>query len=253
MTAPVSRPCPSCGTMTTSAFCSNCGAAVGSRRCGACGAALANGVRFCGACGTPAEGVATRAGAKGNRNTTFAYLGIGLAVLAVVLALVWSNASPPAASPAATGTGDPTAIDLASMTPRERFDRLYDRVMRAAESGDQGTVDQFSPMALAAYAQLEAFDADARYHAAMIRMHTGDPVGASALADTIRSESATHLFSYVIHATLARQRGDSARMSSERAGFLRHYDAELAAQRPEYQQHQFILDQMQSEARAGQP
>ena len=151
------------------------------------------------------------------------------------------------------GNGDPTAIDLASMTPRERFDRLYDRVMRAAESGDQGTVDQFSPMALAAYTQLDAVDADARYHAAMIRMHTGDPAGAAALADTIRSESASHLFSYVIHATLARQRGDSARMRAERTGFLQHYDAELAAQRPEYQQHRFILDQMQTDARADVP
>jgi hypothetical protein len=247
MTGPAPRPCPSCGTLTNAAFCSQCGAAVGSRRCGSCGTAISDGARFCGQCGTAAGGAA-RAGSSSNRATTLAYLGTGIAVLAVVLALVWSNATP-TDSPVSTGTGDPTAIDLASMTPRERFDRLYDRVMRAAESGDQSTVDQFSPMALSAYTQLDAFDADARYHAAMIRMHTGDPAGAAALADTIRTEASSHLFSYVIHATLARQRGDSARMLSERTEFLRHYDAELAALRPEYQQHQFILDQMQADAR----
>jgi hypothetical protein len=226
---------------------------MGSRRCAGCGASLASGVRFCGQCGSAVGATAAGAGTAGNRRTTLAYLGVGLTVLAVVLALVWSNATPSAPVSPVAAAGDPSAIDLASMTPRERFDRLYDRVMRAAESGDQATVDQFSPMALAAYTQLEAVDADARYHAAMIRMHTGDPAGAAALADTIRNESASHLFSYVIHATLARQRGDSARMSTERAGFLEHYDAELAAQRPEYQQHQFILDQMQSDARSGRP
>lgn len=253
MIGPVPRPCPSCGTMTTGAYCSQCGSSVGGRRCGACGAELAGGARFCGACGVAAIGPRRHGPSPGNRATTWAYLGIGVAVLAVVLVLVWSNATPAAVRASGGSGGDPTTIDLASMTPRERFDRLYDRVMRAAESGDQATVDQFSPMALAAYTQLESLDADARYHAAMIRMHTGDPSGAAALADTIRNESASHLFSYVIHATLARQRGDSARMVRERAGFLQHYDAELAAQRPEYQQHQFILDQMQGEARAGQP
>jgi hypothetical protein len=182
----------------------------------------------------------------------WAYLLVGVAVIAVVLALVWSNATPTPTA-AAPATGDPTAIDLSTMTPRERFDRLYDRVMRAAESGDEATVTQFSPMALAAYAQLDAVDADARYHAAMIRMHTGDPAGATALADTIRAEAPDHLFSFVIHATLARQRGDQARLQAEYAGFLERYDDELAAQRPEYALHQFILDQVRDQARAGAP
>jgi hypothetical protein len=61
------------------------------------------------------------------------------------------------------------------------------------------------------------------------------------------------LFSFVIHATLARQRGDQARLRLEHAGFLEHYDAELAAQRPEYGQHQFILDQVRDQARADVP
>lgn len=247
-------PCPSCGTMTTGAFCSQCGTAVTGRRCPACGAALAAGARFCGQCGAAAGTNAGEGAATGNRQALWAYLLVGVAVLGVVLALVWSSASPPpAVEPTATGTGDPTAIDLASMTPRERFDRLYDRVMRAAESGDDATVNQFAPMALAAYSQLDGFDADARYHAAMIRMHTSDPAGAAALADTIRVEAPSHLFSYVIHATLARQRGDPAAMRTEQDGFLRHYDAELAAQRPEYAQHKFILDQMMEQARAATP
>lgn len=244
-------PCPSCGTATTGAFCAQCGAAVGPRRCPSCGTAVAPTARFCGQCGAAVSGIANGSVGKTNRSTTWAYLGIGVTLMAVVLTLVWRSASPPPASPTPTSAGDPTAIDLSAMTPRERFDRLYDRVMRAAENGDEATVTQFSPMALAAYSQLDAIDTDARYHAAMIRMHTSDPDGATALADTIRLEAPTHLFSYVIFATLARQRGDQARLTAEYQGFMQRYDAELAAQRPEYAQHKFILDQMVEQARAG--
>ena len=64
------------------------------------------------------------------------------------------------------------------MSPRERFDRLYNRIMQAAESGDEATVTRFTPMALMAYAQLDSLDADARYHAALLELHTGDVAGA---------------------------------------------------------------------------
>ena len=48
--------------------------------------------------------------------------------------------------------GAPGALpDLASMTPREQFDRLYNRVMQASEQGDTATANRFSPMALQAY------------------------------------------------------------------------------------------------------
>ena len=40
------------------------------------------------------------------------------------------------------------------------------------------------------------------------------------------------------------------RMREEQAGFLRHYEAEMAAKREEYKLHTFILDQFVSEARA---
>ena len=45
--------------------------------------------------------------------------------------------------------------------------------MAAAQSGDEPTVSRFTPMALMAYAQLDTIDADARYHAALLEVHTG--------------------------------------------------------------------------------
>jgi hypothetical protein len=186
----------------------------------------------------------------------WAYLLAGIVVLGVVLVAVWAGADK---APDTAATPDPVAqqgaaaIDLTTMTPRERFDRLYDRVMRASEGGDEATVTQFAPMALAAYEQLDSIDTDARYHAAMIRMHTGDLPGAAALADTIRIAMPTHLFSYVIHGTLARQRRDQARLREEQASFLQHYQPEMALERPEYSQHAVILDQFVGEARAAKP
>lgn len=263
MSAPTTpRTCSTCGQTSVGAFCVGCGAALDTRWCTACGGGIPAGGRFCSGCGTAvavraatggapeAAQVAPRAAAPG-----WLFLAVGVIALVAVLALVWPRgpaASPPQAGAAPVAGGGAAAIDLSTMTPREQFDRLYDRVMRAAENGDDATVTQFSPMALGAYAQLLPgdVDADARYHAAMIRMHTDDLAGAAALADTIRAEAPDHLFSYVIHGTLARQRGDQTRLKTEQAEFLKRYAAEMAAERPEYGLHTFILDQFVGEARA---
>src|SRR5262249_54956783 len=75
--------------------------------------------------------------------------------------------------------------DLSRMSPRERFDRLWDRVMRAAEGQANDTGTMFTPMALAAYGQLDSVDTDARLHPAMIHVAVGELAAAKALADTI--------------------------------------------------------------------
>lgn len=259
-----SAPCPACGVRGTGAFCAQCGAARDARFCRACGATVAAGTRFCATCGTSVaarQEAAPTAGAlhaPGTAVPAWVYLGGGAVAVAAILWLVWPRGPEPtpvdqpvAVNNGSAPAGNPAAIDLSTMTPREQFDSLYNRVMTAAENGDDGTVTQFAPMALGAYSQLLPgdVDADARYHAAMIRMHTNDPTGAAALADTIRAEQPSHLFSFVIQGTLARQRKDAARLLEEQRGFMKHYDAEMAAKRSEYEHHAFILNQFVGEAR----
>lgn len=142
--------------------------------------------------------------------------------------------------------------DLASLTPREQFDRLYNRVMQAAEGGDANTVTTFMPMALMAYQQLSdsVRDADARYHAAMLKLHSDDAAGALALADTILTENPKHLFGYVIRGNAAKWQQDQGALSSAYREFLQHYDAEVDAKRPEYGHHQTLLDGFRQEAGA---
>jgi hypothetical protein len=132
----------------------------------------------------------------------------------------------------------------------ERFDRLYERSMRASESGDTATVERFAPMALLAYAQLDSIDADARYHAALLRLHTGDISGAAALGDSILAITPGHLFGYVVQATVGRWRHDEPATKAAYAGFLSHYDAEVRVARPEYAAHKMIMDDMHQRAQA---
>jgi hypothetical protein len=97
---------------------------------------------------------------------------------------------------------------------------------------------------------LDAVDPDARYHAAMLRLHTGDAPGAAALADTILAAVPTHLFGYLIRGTLARWQRDESALTLARRMFVANYDEEQSANRPEYRDHKTILDRFLEEARS---
>jgi hypothetical protein len=147
----------------------------------------------------------------------------------------------------APGGGGP-APDISQMTPRQRFDRLFNRIMQAAEQGDSAQVVRFTPMALGAYAQLDTTDADARYHAAVLRLQVGDAAGAAALADTILAQSPGHLFGYLIRGTAARLTNDTAARAQAEHDFLAHYNAEMAAARIEYREHGPVVEEFKNEA-----
>jgi hypothetical protein len=168
-----------------------------------------------------------------------------------------SSAAPPAVpdmANAGAATGEPgsrppgPAPDISGMSPRERFDRLFNRIMQAGQRGDSIEIQRFTPMALGAYEQLDTRDIDARYHAAVLRLQTGDALGAVALADTILAESPGHLFGYVIRGTAAGMANDSAARAQAQRDFLAHYAAEVGANRVEYLEHRPVLDEFKREA-----
>jgi hypothetical protein len=178
-----------------------------------------------------------------------------VAVIAAVLVFVsrsGSSAPPPAeaaAAPFADGGGNGVPPDLSQMSPRDQFDRLYNRIMTASEQGDTATANRFSPMALMAYQNLPEVDQDARYHAAMLRLHGGDIPGAQALADSIGTLQKGHLFGYVLNAAIARFARDAARERQMYQGYLENLDREMAAGRLEYQDHKTMLDNFTKQAR----
>jgi hypothetical protein len=200
--------------------------------------------------------VGTGSAAQGRADRTpWIIAGAALVALLVVLLVMVSRSSPAptvaaaAEQGAAPVEGDGGAPpDISNMSPRERFDRLYNRVMRAAQSGDEATVTRFTPMALMAYGQLDSIDADARYHAALLEVHSGDVAGPTALADTILLREPGHLFGYIIRGTVARWKKDDKALGRAYAGFLEHYDAEMKAARPEYADHKVSVDEFHQQA-----
>jgi hypothetical protein len=188
---------------------------------------------------------------------------IAVAVLAALGVARWRGEAPSAppadAAPAAPGSAAPPAgeaappPDISSMTPKERFDRLYQRVMTATRTGDAATSQRFMPMALAAYEMLDSASADTRYHAAMLRLHSGDAAGARALGDSIVRKDSTNLLGYVLLGTVARFQRDSSTLKRISAAFLRHYDREIARDRPEYTEHRTAISDFRREASGKAP
>ena len=271
MTAPSSTTtCAACGATASGNFCASCGASLAERACTHCRAPLSPQARFCHRCGQPAAGSAPAgaapagtAPAAASRTPWLVAAGVIALLLGTIIYKVWSDAPTPAGAPvmanagnagnAAGGPGVPgptgPAPDISNMSPRERFDRLFNRVMEAAERGDTATVFTFTPMALGAYAQLDTIDADARYHAAVLQMQIGEFAPALALADTILAEQPGHLFGYVVRGTVARFRNDAAALDRAHREFQANDARETAAKRVEYLEHKPILDEFRSQAR----
>ena len=176
---------------------------------------------------------------------------------AVLLARSRGGAAPAAAAVATDGSAGPAAPagaipDISNMTPDERFDRLYRRVMQAARTGDTMSA-KLAPMALGAYEMLDSADADTRYHAALIRLHIGDAAGAAALGDTILAGDSTNLLGYVARGMAYRWARDTVRLQPVYAAFRRHVAAELKRGRPEYTEHSMILGEFREAAEGRSP
>jgi hypothetical protein len=156
-------------------------------------------------------------------------------------------AGTPGAGP---GTRPGAPPDISQMTPRERFLRLHDRVMGAAESGDTATANRFAPMAIAAYGMLDSVDIDARYHAGALYIRTGDNRAALALADTIQAESKNNLMAELLRLEVAQAQKNQSAETRARTAFLSHYDAQLALNRPEYVEHKAMLADIRKQLQA---
>ena len=217
--------------------------------CAACGAPGSG--NFCSSCGASRGGV--REVAPVRDRTPWIVAGVSAAGMLGLLLFTLARQSPVQPVAASAAMGGPVAAgesppDLSAMSPRERFNRLYNRVMRAAQAGDEATVSRFTPMALAAYEMLDSLDADARYHAALIRAHTGDVEAARALGDSILARTPGHLLGYVVLGTAARWRKDDKALQQAYRAFLAKYDAEMKAKRPEYSEHRFSIDEFRRAA-----
>jgi hypothetical protein len=210
--------CPACGTETNAE----------SRYCPHCGKSLA-------------------AGAGRPQALPWILAGATVAALSAVLLVRLTARPSPAEAPASSTAMQ--APDISNMTPRERADRLFNRVMSAAERGDTGEVKFFVPMALQSYTLIGPLDLDAHYHLGVIQLVNRNYPAALAQADSIAREAPRHLLANVLRIEIASQRRDTSAQNRGYRDFLAAYDSEVAAARSEYIHHRNILEHTRDDAR----
>jgi zinc-ribbon domain len=228
--------------------------------CPTCQQPVREGSRFCSSCGAPLDASITRAPAPGlaptpapirssaDRLRVVPWVFAGVLALTLVILLLRSGSRPPVPPAAADAAAPAAAPDISNLSPAERFERLYQRIITAAQSGDQATVTRFMPMAVEAFGMLDSVTVDARYDLAMLQLHVGDMAAASAQADSIRRSNPDHLFSFVIAAAVAQWAKDDKARDAAWRGFLARYDAEMAKGRLEYQKHRSMLEEVKQAA-----
>ena len=217
------------------------------------------GAKFCHRCGTPAGAAAPNKSARVESAIPWAVAAIALvAVIALAVGqrfgarptgttdvLEGANGqgttviSAPGAEPP---QGMPRAPDISNMTPAQRAERLYDRIMTEHEAGRDDAARTFFPMAVSAYEMLGALTLDQRYDLGRIGEVGGDAALARAQSDTILAQRATHLLGLVLGASAARMTNDEVRAKALEQRLLAAEASERAAALPEYLLHKRDID-----------
>jgi uncharacterized membrane-anchored protein len=141
------------------------------------------------------------------------------------------------------------APDISSLSPAERAERLYDRIMGAAERGRADSVRFFMPMAIQAYEALGDLTTDQRYDLGRLAEVAGDAAVASAQADTILRLHPQHLLGLVLASRAARLRGDDGAARQYLVQLSRAERSERQKQLPEYLLHQNDIEAALAEFR----
>jgi len=237
-------PCPSCGADSTGKFCASCGAPLPSAACSACRAPLAAGAKFCHRCGTSVGAPAANGTAGGNA------LPWSVAAIALLALIALAAGQRFARNPGTESTEQEFALgsatgrvpDISSLSPTQIAERLYDRVMSAAERGKVDSVQFFLPMAMQSYANLGPLTVDQRYDLGRLAEVAGDAKVASAQADTILRENSKHLLGLLLASRAARIRGDDKAAATWLGRLVAAEVSERKKDFPEYLLHRNDID-----------
>jgi hypothetical protein len=194
-----------------------------------------------------------------NTQTIVPWVALGIAAIALVVALAaFFDRGKEAVAPAplfpplsSTVPVPGQSVDLASLSPRQAADRLFNRVMAASENGDSVEALQFAPMALQAYNNLGTLDNDARYHVALLHITANDIKSARVQIELLRKSTQKHLLGFMLEHQIAERSGKQDSAARAYKAFLAAYDAEIATGREEYQDHQNTIERFRKVAQTG--
>lgn len=216
------------------------------RFCSDCGTRLLPDAGFCHSCGAPVGGAA---GASDRTPASSLLMRWGLPALAVValVALTFFKLGARERTPE-TPAGTPLASagmavpDISSMSPEERANRLFNRVMTLWSEGKSDSAMFFAPMALSSIEALAPLDAHERYDLGLVALVAGDFGKAAAQSDTILAQRPTHLLGLILAARVADARRDSTAANALRKRLVDAEKSERAAALPEYRDHEADLN-----------
>ncbi|MEO5589769.1 MAG: zinc ribbon domain-containing protein [Gemmatimonadaceae bacterium] len=248
--------CPACSALGSGRFCSSCGAPLGSSACVDCQAELSAGARFCHDCGRTVAADVRPSPVEAPARTAASSLPWIVAAIALVTLLAFlagntfssrrgssldgsQNALPQAGLDDRGGPDAPVrAPDISQLSPQERADRLFNRVMTLGSEGKTDSVLFFAPMAIESYRMLSPLNLDQRYELGRIAEVAGALPLARAQADTILGENPTHLLGLILASRIASLETRSADQTRYDARLVAAADAERAKNLPEYTRHQ---------------
>ncbi len=212
------------------------------RFCTTCGTELRSTAKFCHRCGTPTDGSARVVGNSTqlpSAQIVLPWVVAGIALLSLLAFIVGQNFRRPASAPATTAVAvaPGRAPDISQMSPTERADRLFQRVMQYVADGKSDSVQFFAPMAIQSQLALAPLDAHRRYDLGLLGMVSGDGVMARAQADTILAQQPDHLLGLILAMRAAGMQLDSAARGRFASHLLKVVDTERAKGLAEYTDH----------------
>lgn len=168
-------------------------------------------------------------------------LGTLVFVTLVVVYAAQRAGQSPATAPGGPPVGAP-AVDISSMSPEERASRLFDRIMRLAEEGKRDSVELFASMAVPVFESLGSLDLDARYDLGRIALVSGRLDLARGQADTILTQSPSHLLGLILAISVEEARGNESERAALERRLVSAEVAQLATALPEYARHRADID-----------
>ncbi len=252
----MSTACPRCGEAASGKFCSNCGSSLGASACPQCHSALKAGAQFCQNCGSSmATGAAVPAPLGGGNRLPWIVAGIALVgVMALVLVQTASKKDEggsvaPFAGSAPAG-GMLSAADIANMSPQEKSDRLFNRVMMYASEGKRDSAAIFAPMAIQSFDMIGTLGVHQRFDVGLVALVSGDLVRAKIEAETILKQNPNDLLGLTLAIRVAEASGNSAARGDYEKRLIAAEPAERKSTRQEYVDHGNDIDAALKEARA---
>lgn len=211
------------------------------RYCSECGMQFLPNAAFCHNCGSPIGGRSGDVARTPGLSPILKWGVPGAAIVALLALTIFRldsrTATPASAGAMPLGPASAGAPDISSMSPTERADRLFNRVMRYWSEGKQDSAAFFAPMALAAFEGISPMTAHVRYDLGLVALVAGDLARASAQSDTILAGRPNHLLGLALAIRVADARGDAAAARTARARLVSSDSAERASGLQEYTDH----------------